>query len=140
MTARLELSLLNRLEEIPRMLDEVRAFGEARGMSQKAVFDISLALDELVTNIISYGYADEAEHRIELRLDLGETGLRAELIDDATAFNPLDQATPDLEEGLDARRIGGLGIHFVRSVMDDVAYRRDGARNHLLLTKRLSPA
>jgi len=57
------------------------------------------------------------------------------LLDDAAPFDPLSAKSPDLVSPVDARQIGGLGIHFVRSIMDRVAYERVGNDNTLILEK-----
>ena len=69
-------------------------------------------------------------------MELADGRLFAELCDDAAPFDPLTQAQPAVLEGpLDERPIGGLGLHFVRTLMDEVSYRRDGALNRLTLIK-----
>ena len=63
--------------------------------------------------------------------------LQAEVEDDGRPFDPLTVAPPDRTAPLAERKIGGLGIHFVRNLMSDVAYQRIGDRNRLVLTKAL---
>lgn len=129
------LRLKNRLLELDRLADTVEAFGEAHGLPAKLRFQIRLVLDELLTNIISYGYADEAEHDIDVRMGQQGRRLRFVLEDDARPFDPLTAQTPDLEAEPAQRRIGGLGIHLVRTIMDRVAYERVGDTNRLILEK-----
>ena len=99
---------------------------------------VNLALEELVTNTISYGFTDAGEHVIRISLHLDGPDLHIRVEDDATAFNPLEREAPDLVTPLAERPIGGLGIHFVRTLMDDVRYERVGARNVLSMRKRAS--
>lgn len=129
------LRLKNRLLELDRLADSVEAFGEAHGLPAKLRFQIRLVLDELLTNIISYGYADEAEHDIDVRMGQQGRRLRFVLEDDARPFDPLTAQTPDLGAEPAQRRIGGLGIHLVRTIMDRVAYERVGDTNRLILEK-----
>jgi anti-sigma regulatory factor (Ser/Thr protein kinase) len=63
--------------------------------------------------------------------------LRVEIVDEAAAFDPLARPAPDTDQALEERPIGGLGIHIVKQLMDDVRYRREGGKNVLTLTKRL---
>jgi anti-sigma regulatory factor (Ser/Thr protein kinase) len=129
------LRLKNRLLELDRLADSVEAFGEAHGLPAKLRFQIRLVLDELLTNIISYGYADEAEHDIDVRMGQQGRRLRFVLEDDARPFDPLTAQAPDLDAAPVERRIGGLGIHLVRTIMDRVAYERVGDTNRLILEK-----
>jgi serine/threonine-protein kinase RsbW len=62
----------------------------------------------------------------------------AEVFDDGIAFDPLKVPPPDLTADLGSRPIGGLGVHFVKTLMDEVAYRRDGNRNVLTMRKRFA--
>jgi anti-sigma regulatory factor (Ser/Thr protein kinase) len=64
--------------------------------------------------------------------------LTAELVDDGRAFDPLQVAAPDLAAPLEERAVGGLGVHLMRHLVDDIQYRRDGGRNHLVFTKRIA--
>ena len=86
---------------------------------------------------ISFDY--HQRHSIELHLTFADGRLAAELCDDAAPFDPLTQAKPPVLDGpLDERPIGGLGVHFVRTLMDEVSYRRDGAHNRLTLIKHIA--
>ena len=93
-------------------------------------------MDELLTNTISYGYDDDEEHRIDLSLRLEGGTLVVEIADDGRAFDPLQAPEPDLGASLEERAVGGLGIYLVRKTMDGVAYRREGGRNVVTLTKQ----
>jgi len=129
------LRLQNRLLELDRLADTVEAFGEAHGLSPKLRFQIRLVLDELLTNIISYGYPEDGEHSIFVGMGQDGSLLRFVLEDDARPFDPLSAHRPDLEAAVDERQIGGLGIHLVRTIMDRVAYERVGDTNRLILEK-----
>jgi anti-sigma regulatory factor (Ser/Thr protein kinase) len=132
----LSITCPNRLSEIGKAAQLIEAFGLAQGLSSEVVFELNLALDEVVTNIISYAYDDEAEHQIGIRVTLESDGVSVRVEDDGRAFNPLDAPQPDLGLGLDERPIGGLGVHIVRSVMDGLEYRREDDRNILIMRKR----
>ena len=127
--------LHNRLSELDHLAEAVEAFGQAHGLSPKLIYQIGLVLDELLTNTISYGYADEDEHAIDVRMVQEGNRLRFVLTDDAAPFDPLSVRSPDLASPADERRIGGLGVHLVRTIMDRVAYERVGNHNRLVLEK-----
>lgn len=135
MSAVLEISLVNELPEIERLAGIVREFGAARGLAPQATFDITLAFDELLTNTISYGFAPGSRHEIKVRLTLDGDEFHGEIRDDGKPFNPLDIPDPDLSLDIDERPIGGLGIFFVRQVMDEVDYRHEGGMNIISLRK-----
>lgn len=130
------LTIRNDLKELSRLAERLSDFGQQAGLPPSVVFEIQLALDEIVTNIISYGYTDEEEHHIHVLLERRNGELVITVDDDARAFNPLDVPTPDLGASLNDRPIGGLGIHLVRRVMDNLDYRREQDRNILVLTKQ----
>ena len=134
MAHQLTTTLKNDLAEIARLAEEVERFGESSGLPMKVVFRINLVMDELLTNAISYGYRDDTEHEIRIRLHAADGKVAVDIIDDGAPFNPVDEAPPpDLESEVDDRRIGGLGIHLVRNMVERVGYARDDVRNHLTL-------
>ncbi len=125
------------LEQIRLVRDRVDAFGERNKLPSDVVFAVKLAVEELLTNTVSYGYSDLEEHTIEVRLDLRDDQLNVRITDDAIAFDPRDAKEPDTTTALKDRTVGGLGIHLVKNLMDYIEYRREGERNHLTLTKNL---
>lgn len=135
--ADLTLRLSSKLEEIGRLAAAVEAFGAAHGLSDEVVFAVNLSLDEVVTNVISYAFDDVRDHPIDVRLQLEGGVLSAEVSDDGRPFNPGDVPAPDLDVPIDERRIGGLGVHLVREMMDSLDYRREADRNVLTLRKRI---
>ena len=137
MSDELHVRLANRLEEIGRLAEAVEAFGAAHQLPDAVVFAFNLSLDEVVTNVISYAFPDVQEHPIDVRLSLVGGVVQAEVTDSGRPFNPIDVPTPDLDAPIDERRIGGLGIHIVREMMDTLDYVREGDRNILRLTKRV---
>ncbi|MGQ9367346.1 ATP-binding protein [Azospirillum sp. ST 5-10] len=137
MTDRLDLRLANDLAEIPRLAETVEAFFESRDLPPSVAFNFNLALDELLTNVISYAFPAGGRHEIAVTITVDGDGITAEMSDDGTPFDPLTEARPPVLEGdIDDRPIGGLGIHFVKTMMDSVRYERRGGRNHLILSKR----
>lgn len=132
---KLRLTIKNRLEEITRLAKEIERFVESRLLPGKLAFQLNLAVEEIVTNSIKYGYDDQGEHQIELVLETKEGAVLVTVIDDGRQFNPLE--APEADTGLSAedRPVGGLGIHLVRQIMEDVEYRRENSRNILTMKK-----
>jgi anti-sigma regulatory factor (Ser/Thr protein kinase) len=129
--------IVNDRAEIQRLAELAERFGADHGLSDDEVMAINLALDEVVTNIIEYGFGDTARHEIHVTLALDGGALTIEVADDARAFDPLAAPPPDLTLPLEDRPVGGLGIHIVRSVMDAVEYQRRDGRNVLTMRKTI---
>jgi anti-sigma regulatory factor (Ser/Thr protein kinase) len=131
------VELRNDLSEIPRVQRLVEERASDWSLSDASLNAIGVSLDEILTNIISYGYDDDDEHSIAVRVALEADGLvTIEVADDGKPFNPLQMPEPDTSAAIDDRPIGGLGIHLVLRLMEDVAYRRENDRNILTLKHR----
>jgi anti-sigma regulatory factor (Ser/Thr protein kinase) len=128
----------HQLSEIGRLAQVVTAFAEQRQLPSNLVFELNVALEEILTNVIAYGYEDAGEHEIMLRLSHTGEEITAEVEDGGRPFNPLVAAAPDTSKPLEERPLGGLGIHLVRKFMDEVQYSRQQGRNLLVMKKRLS--
>jgi serine phosphatase RsbU (regulator of sigma subunit)/anti-sigma regulatory factor (Ser/Thr protein kinase) len=137
MEDRLSVSLTNNRSEIERVGELVEAFGARHDLPPPVVFAVNLALEETLMNVISYGYGDNAEHQIQVRLALDQGEVRAEVEDDGAPFNPLEAPVPDVSRPIETRPVGGLGIHLTRQVMDGLEYRRQGNKNLLIMRKRV---
>jgi anti-sigma regulatory factor (Ser/Thr protein kinase) len=128
-----------------RLLQEFDGFVTAHPRLEAVRGDLSLALDEIVSNVIHHGYdhgecADGHEHLILVGVTVHPEQVEVEIVDDAKCFSPVEAAQPDTEQPLEERRLGGLGIHLVRSLMDGMDYRRQADKNHLNLRKNLPPS
>lgn len=130
--------LKNEIAEIERLSEIVSEFGNAHHLSEEFLYAVNLALDEILTNTISYGYADQAAHEITVTLRVLGNELVAEIVDDARAFDPLAAPKVDVDLPLEQKEIGGLGIHLTRTLMDEMAYRREQDKNVLLMKKRIA--
>lgn len=135
MEERREFQLGNRFEDIPGVDQEVGMWLEERGAPPAAVYLASLAIEEVVTNCIKYGYDDEADHVIHIAVGFAGRTLTMSIRDDGHAFDPLAMPPPDLDLPIEERSIGGLGIHLLRQMTDRMAYVREGGWNQLELEK-----
>src|SRR5574337_112145 len=129
MENRLSLVLRNRLSELKRISKAVSAWCRENNISSAVEFHVNLALDEIISNVIRYGWKDPGEHQFYVRLSLLNDEVTVEIEDDATPFNPLGVPAPDLDRPLDERPVGGLGIHLVRQVMDGLEYQWHDGKN-----------
>ena len=89
-----EIALANSLDEIPGLAEAVEAFGETHDLPPKLVFQLNLALEELVTNIVCHAYDDDHPHVIQVRLAVVDDMITAEVEDDGRPFDPFADATP----------------------------------------------
>ncbi len=113
----------------------VRDFGRENWSSEELVWQIRLVLEEVVTNIISYGYENHTDHTIEVQIVDSEQAVTLSVRDGACPFNLLEYPVPDLEIPLEDRKIGGMGIHMVRQIMDTIDYKREAGENRLRMRK-----
>jgi serine/threonine-protein kinase RsbW len=135
--SRISEVFLNKREEIQRLGVVAERFGAEQRLSDDDMMAINLVLDELITNIIDYGYDDDAEHEIRVTMEVEGGTLTIEVEDDARLFDPLKATPPDLSLPLEERPVGGLGIHIVRSLMDAVEHQRRDGRNILTMRKTI---
>jgi serine/threonine-protein kinase RsbW len=134
------MSLANDVQEVGRVIDSLEEFGAARGIPPEQSLRFCLALDELITNVISHGFAGRTGGTIRLIVEHADGVLRAELIDDGPPFDPF-QATIELPSGdIEHRKIGGLGISIVKASMDSLGYRHDGRFNRVNMEMKLKAA
>lgn len=133
----LSLTIANDLAEIARLGGFVDDFCARNGIDEASAHAFNLALDELLANIISYGYDDAGPHAIEVGLVADGDRMTAVIRDDARPFDPTAAGEPDIDADLDDRPVGGLGIHIVRTMMDAIVYERIGGHNQLTLTRRV---
>src|SRR5262249_51957977 len=98
---------------------------------RRTVHRLSLALDEVLTNVVAYAFADGLRHEIEVAIEIRDDDIAATVSDDGAPFDPFSQPPPDTHATIEDRRIGGLGIHLLRSLTHAVEYRREGGRNRL---------
>ncbi|HEY2774995.1 MAG TPA: anti-sigma factor antagonist [Candidatus Binatia bacterium] len=129
------LRLASRLHELERISGEVDAFARRNGIPPRLAFDANLALDEVLTNIISYAYDDEAEHEIVVTLRAERDRFVIEVEDDGRPFDPLATPAPDLTMPADERPVGGLGLSLVRRLMPELQYQRRDQRNVLTMSR-----
>ena len=131
-----ERRFYNRLDDLSRVTEDAVRFIEGRGVGDRAVYLANLAIEEMATNILKYGYDDKAVHEILLRLEIHPATIRLVLEDDGHEFNPVTAPEPDLNLPTEQRAPGGLGIHLIRHLVEKVDYERCGGRNRLTVTIR----
>jgi sigma-B regulation protein RsbU (phosphoserine phosphatase) len=135
-----ELSIPNRFDEIDTVNGAFNTFAEEEGLETRVRRKMNLVFDELLSNIVSYAHDDNRDHTIEVKVELSADKLTVTVIDDGKPFNPFVLAAPDTGQSVEERKVGGLGVHLVRNVMDEVSYHRRTDRNVVILIKHLEPS
>lgn len=136
----LRLVLKNDKFELERLTATFDKFVDRHQVSDQARFQLQLCLEEMVLNVINYGFDDGAEHEIhvDFEFQMDSRTVTVNILDDGRRFNPLTEVPmPDIDAKLDDRTVGGLGVHFVRTFMDDADYRHEDGKNRLTLTKNV---
>ncbi len=138
MSARIDLKVETRHEELQRIFALVEELAEEEDWPPALTFKTNLVLEEFGLNIMNYGY-DEGIHTFDVSLTSSADTITIEFVDDGRPFNPLEDAkAPELDSEIQDRPVGGLGIHFVMELTDDFQYRRENSRNHSTMTIRKS--
>ena len=136
MSEQFKLKVETNPSELERISAVVEDIGQRENWPAQFIFRVNLVLEELGLNIMSYGY-DEGLHEFEITLTSEADVLRIEFTDDGRPFDPLNEAPElDLDASVDDRKVGGLGIHLVRTMVDEMSYRREQDKNHLTLVAR----
>ena len=139
MGAALSMAIETRREELGRIAASIEELGRQDDWSADLVFRVNLVLEEVILNIIDYG-ADEGDPDIALDIESEGGSISIVVSDSGRAFDPLTEAPPpDLDSAVSERRVGGLGVHLTKTLMDEVRYSRDAGRNRLSIVTRKAP-
>ena len=134
------LKLKNDMAELDKIHRFIEKLGRKLRLSKKYIVETNIALEEVVTNIIAYAYKDCRDQFIKISVIPPANGalvLRVE--DNGRPFNPLKVKEPELTYDIENCDIGGLGIHLVRKLMDDVSYNYHECKNVLEMKKSINP-
>jgi serine/threonine-protein kinase RsbW len=127
------------IEKVRVACDFVVEAAQRAGLDERAIYHCQLAVDEACTNIVEHGYGrNSANSVIDIICRSEHDRFTITVLDDSTLFDPFTRPDPDPATILDDRAQGGWGIYFIKKVMDEVAYQRQGDRNRLTMVKNLS--
>lgn len=122
------------MTQVPLLGEWIESIGEKMSLAPDKVFQLNLALEEAVVNVMNYAYPEQDNMPITLTAD-DETGAIRIIIDDeGVAFDPTQADEPDLTLPVEERPIGGLGIMLVKELSTSVAYQRKDNHNILTIT------
>jgi serine/threonine-protein kinase RsbW len=134
-TQRYRISHAAELESLAKLRQFIRDCCARAAIQEEVVFDLTLAVDEACTNIITHGYAGMDAGSIILSFWIESDGIRVQITDFGHAFEPADSPKPDVEAALEDRELGGLGLFLIYQTMDRIDYRASAAGNHLTFTR-----
>lgn len=131
------ISFDNDINQIPRLEDYIEAIAATKSIDGGTAMALNLALEEAVSNVMMYAYPQEERGSINLKAILHADSIEFVLSDNGVPFDPTASPDVDTSLGVDERAIGGLGIHLVRNIMDEVRYARRDGMNILTMIKNL---
>lgn len=133
------LSIINNVDQLTLITDAVEEIAGEWGLSSRVSMNLNLVLEEIVSNIMFYGFKDENEHDIRIAFIKEANQLKVIITDDGEEFNILStEDFKDEDKTAEEREIGGLGIHFVKTLVDHIDYQRENDMNILTLFKNIN--
>ena len=129
------ITLTNDVQEVPRLNVFVDEVCEDMGCDMETTMRMNLAIEEAVVNVIDYAYPSGTVGSIDINVTIYDNHMEFVISDSGTPFDPTKKEDVDISLPVEERRIGGLGIHLVRQLMDKINYERKDGRNILTLIK-----
>jgi anti-sigma regulatory factor (Ser/Thr protein kinase) len=129
--------LNSQLSDLKALSQHLITFGRNIGLSELCISEINICLDELFTNIVLYGFKDDREHKIKFTIKMDDNILIAIIEDDGVPFNPLKKKAAELPVNVESAKIGGLGIHITKEMVDKISYERKQGINRLTIKKSI---
>ncbi len=133
-----KLNVFSKTENLSVIREFLRKFSLSAGFSKKEIQDIILAVDEACTNIIKHAYHSDPNGQINIELKFTNDLLSIKITDFGSSFRPEKIMNPDFPKYFEQKRIGGLGMYLMKTLMDDVKYTSvPGKYNQVYLSKQL---
>ena len=136
MNRSVDLRIYNDLSEIAVVRDALDQLGNEFSLPDRAIMQLQVALDEIVSNVVKYSWQDGGKHELLVRITVNAAGVVLEIYDDGQPFDPRGASEPTPSPPGKRPRPGGVGIHMIKQLVDDFAYERIDGRNHTSLTKK----
>jgi serine/threonine-protein kinase RsbW len=124
-------------QEVMRAVEALQEFGQVRHVPERALFGLTLALEESASNIVNHALRRDARQKFLVTIEETRNAVTLELRDRGPAFDPT-QATANHRTVPEEQAAGGWGIQLVRRYIDEIRYTREDDENVLRLTKRLN--
>ncbi|HMI64762.1 MAG TPA: ATP-binding protein [Cyclobacteriaceae bacterium] len=127
------------LNNLKGIRDFIRESLKGHDVTEVVMNEIVLAIDEMCSNLMIHAHHCNPEHMLELHIQVPKKGnLIFEIVDDGSVFDINHFNEPDLDNLVQEKRKGGLGIRLVKSIMDNVEYLHREGKNVCRLTKRVN--
>lgn len=135
-----KLTVKNEADQLLLIREFLEQLGPEWGLETGLLFRLNLILEEYINNLISYGFSDHLPHEISLEVINEETKLTVQVTDDGNPFDITNvPANDEIGKPLEERKIGGLGIHFIKSLADQIEYSSTEGQNKLSLVIFMDP-
>jgi anti-sigma regulatory factor (Ser/Thr protein kinase) len=134
-----QMSIGPDLNEVVRVNQTFADFADSHALPTAVRRSVNVALDELLTNTVNYGFLKRSDGALSIEVDLQPDRLTLTLIDNGAPFDPWIRIAPDTTLSMESRRIGGLGIHLVKKMMDESRYEYRDGKNIVVLVKQVLP-
>ncbi len=126
------------LSELERIREFIIVKASDFGFSEEISYKIALAVDEACSNLIKHSFKFDPSKIINIKVQTENNSFTVIISDNGSPFDPKIVPTPDMQEYFDHFKRGGLGVHIIRSVMDEIDYLTsniNGYNNQLILRK-----
>ncbi len=127
----------NQVGELASLAREIDKLAHEWELSEALAMNINLVIEEALSNIMFYAFADDARHEINLSISVKDNRLTIKITDDGIPFDPLSHKQPDVTLPAEERPVGGLGIFLMSQIMDEMHYDRNKNENILTLNKNV---
>ena len=131
------LVMENRIQELDKLEPFLNHFFKQENLDMTLLPQLDLALEEAASNVIMYAYPEGEKGKAELKMELKDGQILSILSDSGTPFDPLQRPDVNLDVSLEERKIGGLGIHLIKEIMNEVHYEYTDGKNVLTMTYKL---
>ena len=132
-------TITNKTEQLKKVQQFLEEVSSSWLLKPGLEFELNLILEEYITNLVNYGYHDEETHEIEIEIIKEDDRLKLIVTDDAGPFDlTKTPENKEIQKPVEERRIGGLGIHFIKTLADKIEYQSNDGRNRLVIIKPLT--
>jgi anti-sigma regulatory factor (Ser/Thr protein kinase) len=135
MNRSVDILIHNDISEIAVVRDALEQLGNELSVPMRAITQLQVALDEVVSNVVKYSWPDGGKHQLLVRITVNAAGVALDIYDDGQPFDPRDAPEPVAPPSGKLPRPGGVGIHMIKKLVDSLAYERIDGRNHTSLKK-----
>jgi len=131
-----EICVSSQLTELGGIAQFITERARAAGLDDQRVFDVQMAVDEASTNTINHAYGGRQDGQLRVCCFVDGDDFVVRIIDQGAPFDPETVPSPDLDAPIEERQVGGLGLYFMRQLMDEVRFFSDPDHGNVLLMRK----